>query len=93
MKPIILLLMILLLGSCDEHVRVGAKGAVSGIDKLDGFLCFYTLEVPNKMGMYSEDNIISTLADSCGKYQIGDTVVLTASRCHPTNDTVDKPRN
>ena len=89
MKRIIPLLATIFLLSCDEHVRAGAKGTVHNIEKLEGSWCFYRLTIQDKLGLYSEDITVSTLADSCGKYQIGDTVILSASRCRLTNGATD----
>jgi hypothetical protein len=50
MKIIPLVLIALLLSSCDEHVRIGANGRVSAVRELNNPWCFYTIDIPTKLG-------------------------------------------
>lgn len=91
MKSILLIVSTFCLLACDEHVRIGARGCVNKIDKvING--CFYTLEIPDKLGFYSDDIVISTISDSCGKFQIGDSVLIRSEKIinNPPPDTLNK---
>ena len=94
-KSIMMILMVLVFSSCDEHIRIGAKGRVSGVSEsmlntiaLNGW-CFYTIEVPAKQGFYSEDIVVSTILDSCGKFQIGDSITLKTEKSRLTDRDTD----
>lgn len=76
----IILIILMIFVSCDEHVRVGASGKVCTIRNVNDTKCLYSLNIKNKVGFYSEDGIISTLYDSCGKFQIGDSVTLLSKK-------------
>jgi hypothetical protein len=94
-KSIMMILLVLVFSSCDEHIRIGAKGRVSGVSEslitttADKGLCFYTIEVPAKQEFYSEDLVVSTILDSCGKFQIGDSITLKTEKSRLTDRDTD----
>lgn len=77
----LLLLPLVLLSSCSNYIDPTTYGIV---DKqratYEPSFCMYTVDCPNKNCFYTDNEFNINLKDSCNKFKIGDTIILSLSK-------------
>ncbi len=84
MKTLIAIAVMLLLSSCsDDGFHVGRTVTIKGFELYgEKGLCKYTIfsKAPVDLPYTGADNSSPVIYDSCGKYELGDTIALRFER-------------